>query len=373
MWNKAFWSSVTRVLRVVGSRRRDVRISMNQAHYASSTVPKPVVAIPVRNEAERLPALIAALASQTWLTRSDDHLDAVFVLNNCDDDSSRILKLVSECFPRLALHVIDVDLPTERAHVGCARRLAMDAALKIGGGAAVLMTTDADAVPMPNWISANLAAIDAGADLVGGYLIGDKDEEALLGPGFVQRATRHVYYTHLLDKLAALIDPVPHDPWPRHSDHTGASLAVRGAVYAAVGGIPELPFREDIAFVAEVCRAGYRLRHPFDVQVVVSARLDGRAAGGMADCLKVWVAAEEKGEPLLVEDPVAAATRLRRRRLYRDTKSLLIGQNGTNPIWYRPAFAIDAKPPIDRRLDIEAAIEKMERLIVDTEGSIRVA
>ena len=54
----------------------------------------------------------------------------------------------------------------------------------------------------------------------------------------------------LADHLASLLDFVPHDPWPRHSDHTGASLAVRGDVYAAVGGIPPLPFREDIGFVA---------------------------------------------------------------------------------------------------------------------------
>ena len=166
-------------------------------------------------------------------------------------------------------------------------------------------------------LPANLRAIASGADLVGGYIVGNKQEEALLGSGFVRRAERHLYYAKLVDRLTSLVDPLPHDPWPRHSDHTGASLAVRSEVYAAVGGMPALPFREDVAFVKRVCRAGHRLRHPLDVQVTVSARLDGRAVGGMSDCLKSWVAAEEDGLPHLVEDPSAIIFRMRHRQ-FRD-------------------------------------------------------
>jgi hypothetical protein len=181
----------------------------------------------------------------------------------------------------------------------------------------VLLTTDADALPTPNWIEANLRAIDAGADIVGGLIVGDEAEEALLGPKFLQRAARQLRYARLSNHFAALIDPLPYDPWPRHWDHTGASLAVRGDVYATVGGVPALPFREDIAFVSRVRGAGYHLRHPLDVCVKVSARLDGRAPGGMADCLKAWVKAEEEGAPHLVEDPAVIASRLDRRRICR--------------------------------------------------------
>jgi hypothetical protein len=59
---------------------------------------------------------------------------------------------------------------------------------------------------------------------------------------------------------------------------------------------------------------GLRLRHPLDVRVGVSARLDGRARGGMADCLKAWLAAEAAGQPELVDDAAAVLARLTRHR-----------------------------------------------------------
>jgi hypothetical protein len=44
--------------------------------------------------------------------------------------------------------------------------------------------------------------------------------------------------------------------------------------------------------------------------VQVSARLQGRAKGGMADCIRSWVKAEANGLPHRVEDPVFALQRL---------------------------------------------------------------
>ncbi len=181
----------------------------------------------------------------------------------------------------------------------------------------LLLTTDADAVPDPDWIEANLRSVGAGADIVGGLIIGDPEEEAQLGPGFLLRAKKLSDYANLADRLASLIDPLAHDPWPRHRDHTGASLAVRGDVYRAVGGLAPLPFREDLDFVARVRASGGLLRHAPDVRVQVSARLVGRARGGMADCLKDWLRAEAENRPLLVEAPEAIRSRLERRRQLR--------------------------------------------------------
>lgn len=44
----------------------------------------------------------------------------------------------------------------------------------------VLLTTDADSAPIPTWIDANLRAIEAGADIVGGRIAGNEAEEASL-------------------------------------------------------------------------------------------------------------------------------------------------------------------------------------------------
>ena len=281
------------------------------------------------------------------------------------------------------IDIVEINFPSDDAHVGSARRLAMDRAYEIGGPDCVLLTTDADAAPAPNWVDANLQAIESGADIVGGHIVGYAAEEVLLGPGFVRRAARHLHYARLMDRLASLIDPVPHDPWPRHSDHTGASLAVRAAVYDAIGGMPRVPCREDIAFVRKACRAGYRLRHPLDVKVVVSARLVGRAANGMADCLKTWVAAERQGAPHLVEDPTSVTECLRQQRILRARNVAFArmhpDRHQTTPIVFSAGHINDLQTPLldkgksETRIDVEVAIKQLEQMIADTESQNGVA
>jgi Glycosyl transferase family 2 len=336
---------------------------------------EPVVCVPARNEAERLPSLLHSLQQQTWLRVNKRPLPTVLVLNNCDDDSRAIVRRVSRDLPGVSLHLIEVQFVPENAHVGSARRLAMDWAFALAPKNSVLLTTDADATPREDWIEANLRAIANGADLVGGYIVGNKQEEALLGRGFVRRAARHLYYAKLVDRLTSLVDPLPHDPWPRHSDHTGASLAVRSEVYAAVGGMRPLRFREDVAFVESVCDAGYRLRHPLDVQVTVSARLDGRAAGGMADCLKSWLAAEECGLPHLVEDPQTINFRLRSRRFHEVDARAVRLRAGEGHVWPPNELTSDgstAERPLSS-IEVELAISRLERMIADNEGQVDVA
>jgi hypothetical protein len=204
----------------------------------------PIVAVPARNEAQRLPFLLDSLGQQSWLAGPERQLPVVLVLNNCDDNSAASIVHAAARHPKLLLDVIETDFPASQAHVGSARRLALERALELTHHRArsVLLTTDADAVPMADWIENNLRAIDEGAAIVGGHILGDKTEEALLGPHFRRRARRQLHFGRLIDRLTTLIDPIPHDPWPRHSDHTGASLAVRADVYAAVGGMPACQF-----------------------------------------------------------------------------------------------------------------------------------
>ncbi|MBD0415269.1 glycosyltransferase [Oryzicola mucosus] len=278
----------------------------------------PVVAIPAKNEQVLLPRLIAALARQTALSKLHHPLQVVLVINNSDDGSlATALEAARRHTATLQLTIRCLDFPSSSAHVGSARRLAMDiAASREPSG--VILTTDADAVPADDWVEQNLAAIALGADLVGGRIVGDKEEELRLGDGFLRRAHVHARYQELCDELAWLIDPLDHDPWPRHHDHTGASIAVRTTVYRAVGGMDPLPLREDIAFVSKARAAGFRLRHAPEVTVTVSARTHGRARGGMADCLKNWIRAEADGLPVLVDSPREVERRLRLRRALRD-------------------------------------------------------
>ena len=328
---------------------------------------EPIVCVPARNEAARLPDLIRALQYQTWIRAQKRPLRVVVVLNNCTDESRTVIEQVVGNVPQIYLHLVDVNFLPEQAHVGSARRWAMNTGASLVPDNSLLLSTDADAVPREDWVDPTLRAIASGADLVGGHIVGNREEEALLGPGFLRRATRHLYYTKLIDRLISLVDPSPEDPWPRHTDHTGASLAVRSDVYAAVGGLPALPFREDVAFVQNVCRAGYRLRHPLDVEVSVSARLDGRAPGGMSDCLKSWVADEVNGEPHLVEDPRAIVSRLRQ---LRDKPAGAILRHEANECNERLLIRNPLRSR--KKTDVETAIEQLEQMIANNGGSLNV-
>lgn len=316
----------------------------------------PVVAVPIRDEAERLANLLHALGRQTWITSVRKALPVVLVLNNCRDGSESIARALASKLPQLRLIQIEVEFPADVAHVGSARRLAMQTAQLEAGPCGVLLSTDADAVPADDWVEANLRAIGRGADLVGGLIIGDPNEEALLGRGFRRRAAHQLRYAQLVDQLTAIVAPLSYDPWPRHSDHTGASLAVRAEVHRRLGGIPAIASQEDVAFVAEARRAGFRLRHAPDVQVKVSARLHGRAKGGMADCLQEWVKAEQLGLEHLVEDPALTLHRLT--------------QRAPRAIFLQPAHCDDGVVNADaiigvkaQEVDVETAIAHLERMI----------
>ncbi|MBD8909329.1 glycosyltransferase [Methylorubrum zatmanii] len=242
-----------------------------------------VVCVPARNEAERLPRLLRALAAQEGFSAAAP-LKVIVVANNCTDgtaDSARALE-GSGAIDRLALRLIEATYVGIDAHVGTARRRALDegaAWLEAAGTPhGALLTTDADAWLDPSWVGANLRALER-AEIVGGRLVIDEDETDPALAAFHARVER---YWSGVRALEDALDPPPHDPAPRHGDHTGGSLALRASLYRAVGGLPAIPRGEDNALVAAVQRAGGRLRHCPAVSVRVSARTAGRAEGGMA-------------------------------------------------------------------------------------------
>jgi hypothetical protein len=328
----------------------------------------PVVAVPARNESQRLPHLLRALNDQLGWSASARVLPVVIVLNNTTDDSAGVIRDLICSLPKIDLHLVEVTFEPGAAHVGSARRLAMQTAATLVGSTGVLLTTDADAVPAPDWVLQNLRAIDKGADLVGGRIIGDPAEEALLGAGFQSRARKYASYAVLCDELAASLDPLPHDPWPRHQDHTGGSIAVRADVYQAIGGMPALPFREDVGFVSLALRANYRLVHPMDVAVTVSARTEGRAPGGMADCVKSWVADELAGKPILVERPQSVEQRLLLRQTIRS-------QQGVSPATIAVQLEEHAAADLDvvGSMPIDLAIQQVTQRLLELKGTLNAA
>jgi len=258
--------------------------------WSCEPAPRAVVAVPAKDEAERLPACLSALDKQIderGRPLPSGTFGVVFFVNNSRDDSAEIIRRAS-LHMSVEVRVVEAKLPCELSHAGGARRMAMDlAAAWLGERSAcegVLLTTDADSRVAPDWICANLKAFAQGAEVVLGQISLDEEGDRLSAALHV-RGKLEAVYEGLLNELSVRLDPQDCNPWPHHSTISGASLALTRALYRRVGGLPLVPLGEDKALVAELRRCDARIRFAPEAKVVTSGRTSGRAPGGVADTL----------------------------------------------------------------------------------------
>ena len=185
-------------------------------------------------------------------------------------------------------------------------------------GDGALLCTDADGQVAPDWLSANLYHIRSGADAVAGRAVIDPIDAAAIPAILHEDDARECAYSALLDEIDSLLDPDPADPWPRHNEHSGASICVTSDAFRRSGGIPALSVGEDRAFFTALRRIDARVRHATDVQVTVSGRIHGRATGGMADTIRRRLVAPDLFLDDALEPAMARARRARLRRRFRD-------------------------------------------------------
>lgn len=93
----------------------------------------------------------------------------------------------------------------------------------------------------------------------GRRILTEINERALLPLRRIQ--LRDAAYRQLCVCLEDLLDPTPADPWPRHHQHFGASLALTTRACRRVGGLPEVRFLEDKALCQALRRHDLVLRH----------------------------------------------------------------------------------------------------------------
>jgi cellulose synthase/poly-beta-1,6-N-acetylglucosamine synthase-like glycosyltransferase len=251
-----------------------------------------VVAIPVKDEEERLPVCLRALAQQR--DRGGQSIPPglvriVVFANNCTDQSASFARKLGESWS-LDIRVVEASLLPGAAHAGNARRAAMDIAEawleERDEASGVILTTDADSEVTPNWIAENLAAFEAGAEAVLGRI--DLDSEGKFLPEALhRRGELEDTYEGLLTKLSWLLDPLEHNPWPHHATVSGASLGITRAAYCRVGRLPRVPLGEDKALIALLSRQDARIRYCPTARVITSGRTNGRAPGGVADTLAI--------------------------------------------------------------------------------------
>ena len=276
------------------------------------------IIIPARDETSNICATLDALRAQRDLNGEPlgtDNFEIILLANNCRDATAQCARDWAARHSHVALHVVEIEWDKTRACVGLARRALMNAAcfrlqtLAPSHSPRAICSTDADTRVSPFWLAHTLEELRRGADAVGGRILLSREGS--------DAATRRVYlldtaYRLLGARLESALDPQICDPWPRHFQFFGASLAIRPEIYARIGGLPEVRCLEDMSLEAELVRRDCCVRHSPHVVALTSARRDGRVETGLSTQLQEWAESESVWQVPSGEE-IAARARLKRR------------------------------------------------------------
>lgn len=291
---------------------------------SSSAACHAIVAIPARNEEARLWRTLLALHTQQELdgrAMPQDRYEVLLLLNGCTDGSLHVVQRFTAAFPGLRLHVAQWHFAAHESHVGSARSLLLEEAArrlsvsrqKSSELPQLLLTTDADTVVDRRWIAETVRCVQRGADAVGGNILTHAKDRRALSSRVRSAYVLDRRYRLAVARLEALLDPQPHDPWPRHQHNFGGSMACTLDAYQRSGGMQAVPQLEDVAFYHALLDCGARFRHEPLVRVHTSTRIHGRATIGLSEQLNQW---NERGKLLVCATDVLVA-RLTTRALLR--------------------------------------------------------
>lgn len=220
------------------------------------------VVVPARDEQERIGACLGALLAARESLRQDidgpGAVEIVVVADCCTDRTAGI----AAGFP--GVEVIHDD----RGRVGAARAAGVSFLLR---GAAIdwIACTDADSTVPADWLRTQWQHARGRTDLLLGTV--------RLAPEELPTATVRQWERR-------------HDLSDGHPHVHGANLGVRAAMYKAVGGFPDVAVHEDVALVHAVRRAGGTVVRTAASPVDTSARVSGRAPGGLSGYLRELLA-----------------------------------------------------------------------------------
>ncbi|MBV8072043.1 MAG: glycosyltransferase family 2 protein [Acidobacteriaceae bacterium] len=266
------------------------------------------VIVPACNEEELLPVALHSLAEQKLLNGTrfpHEAYETILLINNTTDHSREAALRVRGMYPSFQLHIVERWLNRSQAHIGYVRRLLMDEACQrletVGAENALILSTDGDTRVAPNWIAHNREEIRCGAEAVAGRIGVSASEQGMLDAKTREFQRCDDLYRRLISWLEWRLDPEEHDPWPRHHQHFGASLAITPSAYKRAGKLPPRRYFEDIALYRQLMRNDVKLRHSNRVRVYTSARITGRAGAGLSRSLAAWQRSSEPPRRLLVE------------------------------------------------------------------------
>jgi glycosyltransferase involved in cell wall biosynthesis len=257
---------------------------------------KVCVVLPVKDEADNIFSTLEALRQQFDLNNQRlayNVYEILLLANNCLDNTAQIACEYAKRHPGFALHVTSVELTSDLAHVGFARKMVMDEASRrfslLHNSSGIIASTDGDTIADSKWIAHIIYEIEQGAEAVGGK-IDTVSTEIACGDYYLADEK----YRTLLAQLESILDPALHDPWPRHFQYFGANLAIKSSVYEAVGGLPAKRFLEDSALHEALFRKDIKIRKSPYVLVQTSPRLAGRVEIGFSEQLRTWAQMKEE-------------------------------------------------------------------------------
>jgi len=226
-----------------------------------SRVTRAGVVVPAHDEAELLPACLAALRSAADVAGVPVRL--LVVADACTDATAAVAAAA------------DVEVIRIRArNVGAARAVGLARLLRTEDtdpAAMWLATTDADTVVPPGWLRRQLGYADQGWDVV-------------LGTVAVTDWAGHPPHAPAVFEARYEFGAGPHP-------HVhGANLGIRASAYLAAGGFRPLRTAEDHALLAAATEAGCQVLQAADITVETSARRQARAPRGFSHALRALAA-----------------------------------------------------------------------------------
>jgi glucosyl-3-phosphoglycerate synthase len=231
------------------------------------------VVVPARNEEELIGSCLRSLAEQVGV--SYEEYEVLLVLDDCTDSTEMRARDVAASYPALRLHFLNG--PGEGS--GHARRMGMDVACDrlhaVGRPHALIVSTDADTMVASDWISAQLAAAERGARVIGGRI-------ELADDGTVPKALLEWHLARGDWRHKRLLSEAELSGRTEHWQFSGASMALTAAVYLMVGGLEPNDVLEDEQLERVLRRHGVPIERLLSVRVATSARLVGRAKQGLA-------------------------------------------------------------------------------------------
>jgi glycosyltransferase involved in cell wall biosynthesis len=193
------------------------------------------VIIPIYNGAADLPELLAALQAQTYPA---DRVEFLLVDNNSQDQTWALLQTAAQAWPAL--------VPLQEAEIQSSYA-ARNRGIRQAKGE-MLVFTDADCRPRPDWLAKLAEAIEAtptSVDLIAGEVVG------MDGPSLLER---HASYAGVLSQINTLNHS--HCPYGQT-----ANLTIRRSLLAKVGLFrPYLTTGGD----ADIC---WRIQRETDVKI----------------------------------------------------------------------------------------------------------